>query len=287
MGTVCEARDTALDRRVAVKVFREDLLESASAAERCRLEARVAASFSHPNVVTIHDAGVAGDTRAFLVMELLSGASLREELRAQTRLSAVRTLTILGDLASAVDVAHARQLVHRDSKPENVFLAGDARDTVKLLDFGFAKSLGADSGGETAPVTGAGVIVGTGHYMGPDQLRGHAADVSWDLWAIAVMTYEMLAGTLPFPGATMADDQSAVLSGRVTPIRTPWPEAPERRHRFGERRVVLDRPGDGRRAHERPQEPGHEGGLRRADGDLRQSSRTRSVPAGDAHRAGR
>jgi serine/threonine-protein kinase len=228
MGTVYEALDTALDRRVAVKVIREDLLGSASAADRFRLEARAAASFSHPNVVTIHDFGVARETRAFLVMELLHGVSLRDELRALKRLPPARTLAILRDLASAVDAAHARSLVHRDLKPENVFLAGDARNQIKLLDFGLAKSLGADPDGETAAVTSAGVIVGTVHYMGPEQLRGQPADTSWDLWAVAVMAYEMLAGVLPFPGATMADYQSAVLSGLVTPIRTHVAAVPER-----------------------------------------------------------
>ena len=225
MGTVYEARDTALDRRVAVKVIREDLLGSASAAERFRQEARVAASFSHPNVVTIHDFGVARDTRAFLVMELLHGISLRDELRAHRRLAPARVLHILRDLASAVDAAHTRQLVHRDLKPENVFLAGDAHSQVKLLDFGLAKPLGDDSEGETAGVTSAGVIVGTVHYMGPDQLRGGTVGPGWDLWAIAVMTYEMLAGALPFPVATTVDYQSAVLAGRSTPIGTHLPDA--------------------------------------------------------------
>jgi serine/threonine-protein kinase len=225
MGTVYEALDTALDRRVAVKVIRDDLLGNASAADRFRLEARAAASFSHPNVVTIHDFGVARETRAFLVMELLHGVSLRDELRALERLQPARTLAILRELASAVDAAHARSLVHRDLKPENVFLAGDARDHVKLLDFGLAKSLAANAEGETAAATGAGMVVGTVHYMGPEQLRGQAADVQWDLWAIAVMTYEMLAGALPFVGDTLADYQSAVLTGRVTPIPAHVPAA--------------------------------------------------------------
>ncbi len=232
MGTVYDALDTALDRRVAVKVIREDLVGSLAAADRFRLEARAAASFSHPNVVTIHDFGVARDTRAFLVMELLDGVSLREELRAQRRLSPGRTLAILRDLASAVDAAHARNLVHRDLKPENVFLAGAARDQVKLLDFGLAKSLSAGADQETAAATGAGIIVGTVHYMGPEQLRGQAVDVGWDLWAVAVMAYEMLAGALPFPGATVADYQNAVLSGRVTPIRDHVPDVPPRVQAF-------------------------------------------------------
>ena len=199
MGTVYDALDTSLDRRVAVKVIREDLVGSLAAADRFRLEARAAASFSHPNVVTIHDFGVARDTRAFLVMELLDGVSLREELRAQRRLSPGRTLAILRDLASAVDAAHARNLVHRDLKPENVFLAGAARDQVKLLDFGLAKSLSAGADQETAAATGAGIIVGTVHYMGPEQMRGQAVDVGWDLWAVAVMAYRCSQARCPFP----------------------------------------------------------------------------------------
>jgi serine/threonine-protein kinase len=228
MGTVYEALDAALDRRVAVKVIREDLVGSASAADRFRLEARAAAGFSHPNVVTIHDFGVARGTRAFLVMELLHGVTLRDELRAKTRLAAARAVAILRDLAGAVDAAHARHLVHRDLKPENVFLAGDTKDQVKLLDFGLAKSLVSSADGETAAVTGAGIIVGTVHYMGPEQLRGEAVDFGCDLWAIAVMAYEMLAGALPFAGATTADYQGAVLSGRHTPIRVHVPAARER-----------------------------------------------------------
>jgi len=245
MGTVYEALDMALDRSVAVKVIRDDLLGSAAAADRFRREARAAAGFSHPNVVTVHDFGVASETRAFLVMELLRGVTLRDELRAQTRLEPARALAILRDLAAAVDAAHARHLVHRDLKPENVFLAGDARNQVKLLDFGLAKVLAGGSDGETAAATGAGVVVGTVHYMGPEQLRGLAADVSCDLWAIAVMAYEMLAGTLPFSGAA-ADYQRAVLSGLFTPVQTRLPEAPARLQDLFGQALALDpsrRPG--------------------------------------------
>jgi tRNA A-37 threonylcarbamoyl transferase component Bud32 len=246
MGTVYEAFDTALDRNVAVKVVREDLLGSESAANRFRLEARAAAGFSHPNVVTIHDFGVAQETHAFLVMELLRGVTLREELRAQQRLSPARTTAILRDLAAAVDAAHDRQLVHRDLKPENVFLAGTAANQVKLLDFGLAKFVAGGADVETAAATGAGVVVGTVHYMGPEQLRGLPADVSCDLWAIAVMAYEMLAGALPFSGATAADYQSAVLSGRFTSILGYLPEAPARLQEFFANALALDpsrRPG--------------------------------------------
>jgi tRNA A-37 threonylcarbamoyl transferase component Bud32 len=241
MGTVYEAADTALDRRVAVKVIREDLVGSPAAADRFRLEARAAASFSHPNVVTVHDFGVARETRAFLVMELLRGCTLRDEMRGARRLSPARTVAILRDLAAAVDAAHARQLVHRDLKPENVFLVGDGKDQVKLLDFGLAKSLARDD--ETvaaATATGAGVIVGTVHYMGPEQMRGSGVGVTVDLWAIAVMAYEMLSGALPFAASTAADYQSAVLSGRFSPIRSHLPDAPERLQAFFAGALALD-----------------------------------------------
>lgn len=238
MGTVYEATDSALGRTVAVKVLREDVVGSAAAADRFRREARAAASFSHPNVVTVFDFGVARETRAFLVMELLRGATLRDELRGAGRLGAARTIAILHDLAAAVDAAHARQLVHRDLKPENVFLVGDAKDQVKLLDFGLAKFLASD--GETVSATAVGVIVGTVHYMGPEQLRGTVVGVSSDLWAIGVMAYEMLTGALPFAGATGADFQVAVLSGRFTPIHTHLPDAPERLQAFFEGALALD-----------------------------------------------
>ncbi len=233
MGTVYEATDLELGRRVAVKVIREELVGSRAAADRFRLEARAAAGFSHPNVVVVHDFGVVRDTRAFLVMELLRGSSLRDVLRREGRLTPARAVAILHDLASAVDAAHARQLVHRDLKPENVFLAGDgAAAQVKLLDFGVAKFLAGGGEMETAVGTAPGQIVGTVHYMGPEQLRGSAAGIECDLWAIAVMAYEMLAGSLPFEGSTAADYQSSVLSGRLTPIQAHLTTAPARLHEF-------------------------------------------------------
>jgi tRNA A-37 threonylcarbamoyl transferase component Bud32 len=231
MGTVYEAADTSLERRVAVKVIREDLVGSAEAAERFRREARAAASFSHPNVVTVYDFGVAAERRAFLVMELLRGATLRETLRDERRLDAGRALGIVRDLCAAVEAAHQQQLVHRDLKPENVFLARDGgNERVKVLDFGIAKFLTSDA--ETGVVTGTGRLVGTLHYMGPEQLRGGIVEAGWDLWALAVMAYEMLTGVLPFPSVTPVDYQSAVLAGRSTPIRAQLPEASERLEAF-------------------------------------------------------
>ncbi len=228
MGTVYEAADTALERRVAVKVIRDDLVGSAEAAERFRTEARAAAGFAHPNVVTIHDFGVAAGTRAFLVMELLDGKTLREELRREKRLTPSRALAILRGVCAAVDAAHRRQLVHRDLKPENIFLArrdAETEEVPKVLDFGIAKFLPTATQQPTAD-TGTGALVGTLQYMSPEQLRGLAATPAWDLWALAVVAYEMLTGSHPFVCSSAAQLHGAALAGRFTPVAAHLPGAP-------------------------------------------------------------
>jgi serine/threonine-protein kinase len=221
MGAVYEATDTALERRVAVKLIREDLVGSEKAAERFRLEARATASFAHPNVVTVFDFGVAADTRAFLVMELLNGSSLREELGREKRLTPTRTLEILSGACSAVEAAHRRKLIHRDLKPENVFLArNESGEIAKVLDFGIAKFLptASESTAGTAGTDQA-VLMGTLPYMSPEQVRGESPQPAWDLWALAVIAYEMLTGARPFSGASM-------LAGPATPVATHVPDAP-------------------------------------------------------------
>ncbi len=236
MGTVYEAADTALERRVAVKVIRDNLLGSAEAAERFRREARATAAFAHPNVVTVYDFGLAAGTRAFLVMELLNGATLREELRKEKRLAPLRTLGILRGVCAAVEAAHRRQLLHRDLKPENIFLVrGDSLETAKVLDFGVAKFLPSATQQATAD-TGTGMLVGTLQYMSPEQLRGEVVHASWDLWALAVIAYEMLTGAPPFAGAALA----AVLAGRFSPVANHLPDAPVRWQEFFERVLALE-----------------------------------------------
>ncbi len=240
MGAVYEATDTALERRVAVKVIRDDLVGSAEAAERFRREARTAASFAHPNVATIYDFGVAAGTRAFLVMELLAGATLREELLRKKRLAAPRTLEIMRGVCAAVDAAHRRQLIHRDLKPENIFLVRDeTSETAKVLDFGIAKFLPTATGA-TAD-TGSGLLVGTLHYLAPEQLQGLGVEPGWDLWALAVVAYEMLTGAQPFAGATPAEWESAVLAGRFTPLAKHLAEAPARWQEFFARAFALEK----------------------------------------------
>ena len=203
MGTVYMALDISLGRRVAAKLVREEFGGVPDASERFQSEARIAAAFAHPNVVTVHDFGVAG-AHAYLVMELLDGRTLRAALRDEQRFAPARAIAVLRDVAAAVDAAHRRQLVHRDLKPENICLVpGDDGETAKVLDFGIAKLMApADSALQTMHNTG-GALVGTPLYMAPEQLRGEDPHPSWDLWSLAVIAFELLTGSHPFAAVSL------------------------------------------------------------------------------------
>jgi serine/threonine-protein kinase len=206
MGTVYVALDTSLDRRVAAKLVREDLVGLPGAAERFQREARAAASFSHPNVVTVHDFGVTG-RHAFLVMELLDGHTLRDTLRIEEQIDCQRAVAILRDVTAAVEAAHRRRLVHRDLKPENICLVSSGSgERAKVLDFGLAKVLVPTDGEPLMTQLTGGAVLGTPLYMAPEQLRGEDPDPSWDLWALAVIAFEMVCGSHPFASATFAHD---------------------------------------------------------------------------------
>jgi serine/threonine protein kinase len=240
MGTVYEAIDSSLERRVAIKLIREDWTDSAEALQRFRREARASASFAHPNVVTIYDYGIEGDTRAFLVMELLQGRTLRDELKQHQRLALSRIVDIFRGVCAAVEAAHARNLIHRDLKPENIFLTGN---TVKVLDFGVAKFLPSrDASAPTrlSSATQAGILVGTPAYMSPEQLLGEDLNVLWDLWAMAVAVYETLTGSLPFVSATGVDSRRAVLTGTFTPLDKYLENPPEKVEAFFTRAFASD-----------------------------------------------
>jgi serine/threonine-protein kinase len=170
-------------------------------------------------VVTVYDYGVETGSRVFLVMELLHGTTLREELRRSGRLSPARTLDVLRGVCSAVGAAHERGFIHRDLKPENVFLI-EHGGPAKVLDFGVAKPLAGverqEPGG--APNTEIGVLVGTIGYMSPEQLLGDSPSLSWDVWALTVVAYESLTAALPFPVESRETWRQLVLSGRPRPL---------------------------------------------------------------------
>ncbi|HZU42941.1 MAG TPA: protein kinase [Terriglobales bacterium] len=231
MGTVYQARDTALERKVAVKMIREDLLHNKEATQRFQREARAAAAFSHPNVVTVHDFGVESGTRAYLVMELLQGATLRQELDARPKMPARQVLGIVRGICAGLEAAHREDLVHRDLKPENIFLTvTGTNETVKILDFGVAKFIPRMTQATVDRETIG--ILGTPQYMSPEQLKGESVSPAWDVWAVSVMAYEMLTGIHPFGSGNPGTAQFAIVEGRFKPVNEVIPNAPERWQEF-------------------------------------------------------
>jgi len=236
MGTVYKATDTLLERAVAVKLIREDLVTSSDAAERFRREAKAAASFTHPNLVTVHDFGVDSDMRVFLVMELLEGFTLRQRLEEQKRFPPQQILQILAGVCAGPEAAHENNLIHRDLKPENIFLAQSGKGEVaKILDFGLAKFLLAPSDPAAATIdTVTGVLVGTPQYMSPEQLKAEGPSAVWDIWALGVIAYLMLTGTHPFPATSVGQMHYSIVNGRFTPLSAHLPDAPAEWQQFFE-----------------------------------------------------
>jgi hypothetical protein len=208
MGSVYRARDVRLDRDVALKLVRVDLLGHAEARRRFRREAQIVARLQHPAIVAIFDYGTLTDGGAYLVMELVRGEDLRRLLTREARLPRERVQRLMSAICDAIESAHREGVLHRDLKPENVLMPS-AGTEVKVLDFGVAKLLAPDLEGvqtETSTsLTMDGVIVGTPAYMAPEQLRGEALDSRTDVFSLGVMTFEMLTGELPFGKGPLAD----------------------------------------------------------------------------------
>jgi predicted Ser/Thr protein kinase len=192
MGAVYKARQPALERLVALKILPPTVAGAAGFAERFNREARALARLVHPNIVAVHDFGQAGGLH-YLIMEFVDGANLREVERAG-RLAPAQALAIVPQICEALQFAHNEGIVHRDIKPENILL--DKKGRVKITDFGIAKMIGQTEG--KASLTGAKDVVGTPHYMAPEQIE-HAAlvDHRADIFSLGVVFYEMLTGELP------------------------------------------------------------------------------------------
>ena len=244
MGEVFSGVDTRLGRQVAIKVLPEHVAQSADVRQRFEREAKLLASLSHPNILSIHDFGdEQGIT--FAVMELLQGETLRQRLRRGSMPVATALEHALG-VARGLAAAHAKNVVHRDLKPENVFLPGSG--SVKILDFGIARltesvaSQASTAVTTEAFVTQPGSILGTMGYMSPEQLRGHATGPASDVFSFGLMLYEMLTGRAPFSIGSPVDAISAVLNHEAPPlpsalefvspiVRICLEKRPERRYR--------------------------------------------------------
>src|ERR1700738_4274078 len=237
MGEVYRARDTRLDREVAVKVLAAHLSENLELRARFEREAKAISGLQHPNICVLYDVG-RQDGVDFLVMEYLQGETLAARL-ARKPLTPDETLHIGIEVADALDKAHRSGIVHRDLKPSNVMLTKGG--TTKLLDFGLAKLQSFGSGTQSAapafsavatgarmasPVTVAGSVVGTMQYMSPEQIQGKEADARSDIFAFGAMLYEMLNGKRPFEGKSQLSVASAVLEKEPDPISKIQPLTP-------------------------------------------------------------
>jgi serine/threonine protein kinase len=206
MGEVYRARDTRLDRTVAIKVLPAHLASNSQARERFGHEARSVAVLNHPHICTLYDIG-SQDGLDFLVMEYLDGHTLSGPIPAE------EALRLATQIAAAVADAHHHGILHRDLKPGNVMLTTAG---VKVLDFGLAKSMNAEPG---VTSTNAGTVVGTVAYMSPEQAAGKPLDARSDIFSFGAVLYEMLSGNRAFPGTTTGEVLSAVLRDDPPPLR--------------------------------------------------------------------
>ncbi|HEY3494021.1 MAG TPA: serine/threonine-protein kinase [Polyangiaceae bacterium] len=215
MGSVWRARHLELDAPIAVKFQHAHKARSKGAAARFRKEARAAARLESPHVVRVVDFGF-DDEVPYIAMELLEGESLRARLERQA-LTVEDVLDLTRQAANALDAAHHAGIVHRDFKPSNLFVVQNGeREIVKLLDFGIAKWFEGEPSAEGA-LTEDNLVVGSAHYMSPEQTRGETVDPRSDVWSLAVVAYQMLTGVVPFRGANIPDTLRLICAGRFEP----------------------------------------------------------------------
>jgi eukaryotic-like serine/threonine-protein kinase len=218
MGEVFLARDTKLDRQVALKFLNEKFSQEEDLLKRFIQEAKAASALNHPNILTVYEIGE-HEGRHYISSEYIDGKTLRERMR--SRLSFDETLSIMVQTAEALSAAHQAGIVHRDIKPENIMVRADGY--VKVLDFGLAKLTEInDTGGEDETrklvKTNPGVVMGTVTYMSPEQARGKPTDARSDVFSFGVVLYEMLTGKVPFAGETVTDVLSSIISSEPQPI---------------------------------------------------------------------
>ena len=211
MGEVYRARDTRLERTVAIKILPESFAGDRERLERFQQEARILSTLNHPNLMAVYDVGVQ-DGMHFLVSEFLEGETLRDRLSAGP-LPQRRVVEYGLQIAKGLAAAHEKQIVHRDLKPENIFVLRD--DRVKILDFGLAKQRAlvatADATMTSPNRTSAGTVLGTAGYMSPEQVRGEMVDHRSDIFALGAILYEMIAGQRVFRGDSSVEVMTSIL----------------------------------------------------------------------------
>jgi serine/threonine-protein kinase len=228
MGILYVALQKAIEKRVALKVLKEEYAAREDIVARFQQEAVSACRVKHPNVADVFDLGTLDDGRLFLAMELLEGRDLAEELRLRGRIAPRRGLNIALQICRAVHAAHRKGVVHRDLKPENVFLhrTSDGDEIVKIVDFGMSELRPRDELSTPKPALGqGGTVFGTPEYMAPEQATAEPVDHRVDVYAVGVILYEMFAGTVPFSGASVFEVLTAHAHDSVPPLKRVGDEA--------------------------------------------------------------
>ncbi len=219
MAVVYRARDTLLNRQVAVKILRSQFASDREFKERFRREAQAAASLSHPNVVNIYDVGDTGRIH-FIVMEFIVGRTLHEIIRDESPLAIDRCVNIALQIAQALAHAHEHHIVHRDIKPHNILITNDGR--VKVTDFGIAQAL------SSANLTQTGMVMGSVHYFSPEQAKGVNVQHFSDLYSLGIVFYEMLTGSVPFKGESPIAVALKQIQDQPPQLTNRRPDIPER-----------------------------------------------------------
>ena len=214
MGAVYEALHTGIDRKLAVKVLNPDIAENEEILERFNREARLTSKLGHKNIIEITDTGTTPSGSPYIVMEFLEGQALGQAIFSEAPFSPEDAVGTLAYVLDALAVVHDAGVIHRDIKPDNIFLSeqgrpGKGKTVVKLLDFGISKPIDAEG---PSTLTQTGVIMGTPYYMAPEQVRGKELDRRADLYAVGVILYEMLTSRLPFEGDNFGDLFASIIT---------------------------------------------------------------------------
>ncbi len=245
MSYVYLARDTTTGETVAIKVLSPKLKEDRSSVERLRREAGLAMRLDHPNVCRILRLGETEDGLIYLVMPFLAGELLSDREVREGPLPLDFTIPLLVQMCRGLQHAHDLQIIHRDLKPENVMLVPDDKApggvVAVIMDFGLAKERRAEP--EVAKLTATGIVLGTPEFMSPEQIRGKPLDARSDVYALAIVGFEMLTGQLPFQGRTAQEMMIARLRGKPKLLREARPEMPPRLEQVLAKAMALD-PGD-------------------------------------------